>query len=106
LVSKQEDSQQQGFSEVEAFDRLEAAVDAALARVERLQGELGAARAQAGEMQTLLRKFTGGEEDPAQLLSRLQRLEDENGVLTERLRKGREGVQKLLARIRFLEEQG
>jgi predicted nuclease with TOPRIM domain len=91
---------------MEAFDRLEAAVDAALARVERLQGELGAARAQAGEMKTLLQKFTGGEEDPAQFMSRLQRLEDENGVLTERLRKGREGVQKLLARIRFLEEQG
>jgi len=33
-------------------------------------------------------------------------LEDENGVLTERLRKGRDGVEKLLARIRFFEEQG
>jgi len=105
-VSKPEDKSPKGSSDIEAFDRLEAAVEAALTRVEGLKGELRTARARAGEMQTLLKKFTGGEEDPSQLLSRLQRLEDENGVLTERLRKGRDGVQRLLARIRFLGEQG
>ncbi|MGW8267853.1 MAG: hypothetical protein ACWGSQ_15915 [Longimicrobiales bacterium] len=90
----------------ETFDRLEVAVEAALTRIGTLQAELRTSEDKAAEMEDLLRKFTGGEEDPSSLLSRLQRLEDENGVLTERLRKGRDGVQRLLARIRFLEEQG
>ena len=89
-----------------AFERLEVAVESALARVAGLQAELQASNDRAKEMETLLRRFTGGEDDPASLLSRLQRLEDENGVLTERLRKGRDGVQRLLARVRFLQEQG
>jgi predicted nuclease with TOPRIM domain len=105
-VSRPEDKTSGRSWDREAFDRLEAAVEAALVRVETLRVELRASKEKATEMETLLRKFTGGEEDPASLLSRLQRLEDENGVLTERLRKGRDGVQRILARIRFLEEQG
>ena len=105
-MSKQEDDRPGPSPDIEAFNRLEGAVDSALSRLEGLRADLQVSRKKAGEMETLLRKFTGGEEDPSSLMSRLQRLEDENGVLTERLRKGREGVQRLLARIRFLEEQG
>lgn len=105
-MSKPEDKTSGRSWDQEAFDRLEAAVEAALARVEALRSELRTSKEKATEMEALLRKFTGGEEDPSSLLSRLQRLEDENGVLTERLRKGRDGVQRILARIRFLEEQG
>jgi predicted nuclease with TOPRIM domain len=105
-VSKPEDKSPGRSWDQEAFDRLEAAIEVALTRVEKLRAELRTSKEKAAEMETLLRKFTGGEEDPSSLLSRLQRLEDENGVLTERLRKGRDGVQRLLARIRFLEEQG
>ena len=105
-MSKPEDKNPVRSWDQEAFERLEAAAEAALARLETLKGELRTSTAKAAEMETLLRKFTGGEEDPSDLLSRLQRLEDENGVLTERLRKGRDGIQRLLARIRFLEEQG
>lgn len=106
MVSKPEDKNSGRSWDQEAFDRLETAVEAALTRIETLQSELRTSREKSVEMETLLRKFTGGEEAPSSLLSRLQRLEDENGVLTERLRKGRDGVQRLLARIRFLEEQG
>lgn len=105
-MSRPEDRTPGGSWDQEAFDRLETAVEAALTRIETLQAELRTSREKSVEMDTLLRKFTGGEEDPSSLLSRLQQLEDENGVLTERLRKGRDGVQRLLARIRFLEEQG
>ncbi len=104
-MSKREDDRPGGSPDIDAFDRLESAVNAALSRVEGLRAELSTSRAKANEMELLLRKFTGGEEDPSSLLSRLRELEDENGVLAERLRKGREGVKKLLARIRFLEEQ-
>jgi predicted nuclease with TOPRIM domain len=106
LVSRPEDKVLGDPSDLGAFERLELAIDAALARVDVLQAELQASNNRAREMETLLKRFTGGEDDPASLLSRLQRLEDENGVLTERLRKGRDGVEKLLARIRFFEEQG
>lgn len=105
-MSRPEDKHSGSPPDLEAFTRLESAVGAALARVDGLKSDLRVTRARAAEMEILLRKFTGGEEDPSSLLSRLQRLEDENGVLTERLRKGRDGIQRLLARIRFLEEQG
>jgi hypothetical protein len=32
-------------------------------------------------------------------------LEEENDLLKDRIREGREGVERLLARIRFLEDQ-
>ena len=47
-------------------------------------------------------------QDPAEagrLLSRLKALESENEDLHARLEQGREGVERVLARIRFLEEQ-
>ena len=105
-MSKPEDRQPGDTPETDAFRRLERAVDGALARVETLKGDLRAAHARNRELEALLKRFTGGQEDAADLMGRVQRLEDENGVLTERLRKGRDGVQRLLARIRFLEEQG
>jgi CHASE3 domain sensor protein len=57
-------------------------------------------------MRELLRKFTEGEEDPARLMTRLRTLESGNQELLDRLQKGKGGVDRLLARIRFLEEQG
>jgi hypothetical protein len=92
-------------SDAEAYARLEAAVDATLARVAGLQKDLEAARGQVREMRDLLRRFSAGEEDPAHLSARLQELEEENLELLGKLRKGKEGVDRLLARIRFLEEQ-
>ena len=104
-MSKQEDKTQRGL-DPEAFPRLEEAVKAACVRIEALRAQLQAAQSQGGEMEELLRKFTGGEEDPAELMARLKRLEAENQEFSDRLQKGREGVDRLLARIRFLEEQG
>ena len=46
-----------------------------------------------------------GEQDPGALVERLTDLESRNRELNERLEEGREGVERLLARIRFLEEQ-
>lgn len=91
---------------LQAFDGLEEAVEATLSRIGALEGDLEEARRQASEMEDLLRKFTGGEEAPSEMVERLRRLEDENRDLLDRLDRGREGVRRLLARIRFLEEQG
>jgi predicted RNase H-like nuclease (RuvC/YqgF family) len=118
LVSNREDNSQIGASgafgakgaggakAAGGFSRLESAVEATLARVTGLQGDLDQARAKVREMDELLRKFSQGEDDPARQNSRLQELERENKDLLEKLQLGKEGVERLLARIRFLEEQG
>jgi len=88
-----------------AFQRLERAVGEALARLERTRLRAEAAEARSGEFQELLKRFTGDEGAAPRLLTRLKALEVENEDLRTRLEKGREGVERLLARIRFLEGQ-
>ncbi len=105
-MSKPEDKKKADTPDLEAYSHLETAVEATIARVEGLQADLEKAKSQASDMEGLLRKFTDGEESPTHLIARLQRLEEENKVLLERLQGGRDGVERLLARIRFLEEQG
>jgi hypothetical protein len=91
--------------ETEALARLERAVRAAVAAISDLEAQLGESRGKGEEMKELLRRFTGGEEDPSGLLSRLQALEKENRLLRDRLNQGLVSVDRILARIRFLEEQ-
>ena len=105
-MSKQEGNRTGGSPDLDGFERLETVVDSALRRMEELRYELRETSARAVDLEEQLKRYSGGEEDPGEVLSRLRRLETENGLLTERLRKGREGVLRLLARIRFLEEQG
>jgi chromosome segregation ATPase len=106
LVSKREGRSKKKMPPLEAFPRLEEAVDAAVARVEELRNRLAESQGQGRDMEELLQRFTGEGEDPATLLARLRALEIENEDLMKRLRQGKEGVERLLARIRFLEEQG
>jgi hypothetical protein len=105
-VSKREGKSRRKAPDLEAFPRLEEAVDAAVARVEELRFRLTQSQKQGKDMEELLKKFTGDGEDPATLLARLRALEIENEELLKKLRQGKEGVERLLARIRFLEEQG
>ena len=105
-MSNPEGRTKQGLHVVQGFGPLEKAVDGTLSRLEELRVRLQKAEEQGKDMDELLRKFTGEDEDPAQLLARLRSLESENLELLDRLQKGREGVERLLARIRFLEEQG
>lgn len=58
------------------------------------------------DLEGLLARFARGEEDPAGLARRLEGLREENDELRRRLTEGAEGVDRLLARIRFLEEHG
>lgn len=91
---------------LQVFDRLEGAVEATLIRIGGLERDLDEARRQASEMEELLRKFSQGETAPSEMAERLRLLEEENRDLRDRLQSGKEGVKRLLARIRFLEEQG
>jgi hypothetical protein len=57
------------------------------------------------EAEALMRKVTRGALDPAELERRVRELDAENADLRARIGEGKEGVERLLARIRFMEDQ-
>jgi predicted RNase H-like nuclease (RuvC/YqgF family) len=89
----------------EAVERLESAVTAALMRVEQLEGEVVRINAQGEELESLLKGVSSGEGGPREMIAKLHILEEENRDLRRRLDEGREGVDRLLAQVKFLEEQ-
>lgn len=89
----------------QALSRLERAVGELLEDAERLEIRYSRSEARVQDVENLLRRFTKGEDDPARLLRRVAELEEENDLLKDRIREGRAGVERLLARIRFLEDQ-
>ena len=88
-----------------ALQALEKTVGQALKRLEEFRLRAHAAEARSAELGELLQRFTQDQGEAPLLLSRLDALERENADLRERLGKGRDGVERLLARVRFLEEQ-
>jgi len=89
----------------EAVERLESAVTAALMRVEQLEDEVVRMNAQGEELEGLLKGVSSGEGGPREMIAKLHILEEENRDLRRRLDEGREGVDRLLAQVKFLEEQ-
>ena len=94
-----------GVSPDQSVERLENAVNAAIKRVERLEGEVVRMHQQGDALEGLLKGVTSGKEGPRELIEKLHILEEENGDLRSRLDEGRAGVERLLARIKFLEEK-
>ncbi|MEQ8331078.1 MAG: hypothetical protein RH859_11515 [Longimicrobiales bacterium] len=94
-----------GRPERPALQRLEELVGRAVDRLEALRLRAEAAEAKNAELEELVRRFTGDEAEAGRLLSRLRALEADNEDLRDRLSRGRDGVDRILARIRFLEEQ-
>ena len=88
-----------------AFQALERAVTDVLAHLGKLEDRLARAEARGVELGEVVKRFTGDRPDGGQLLTHIQSLEEENGDLRQRLEEGREGVDRMLARIRFLESQ-
>jgi len=89
----------------DAFTRLEASVGQLIDRLAAVRGRAETAEARSAELAQLVQRFTGNEEEAGRLMTRLKRLEDENAELRDRLEAGREGVERMIARIRFLENQ-
>jgi chromosome segregation ATPase len=77
----------------------------ALERIRQLESQLREAQRRSGELDAVLGRITSGELPPSSLLDRLRELESENSDLRARLAGGRERVERMLAKIRFLEEQ-
>ena len=63
------------------------------------------AEARSAEYGEMLKRFSADGSEVGRLLTRLETLERENQDLRNRLEQGREGVERMLARLRFLEEQ-
>lgn len=94
-----------GRTERDALVELERAVGRALDELARARARAEAAEARCTELGRLMRRFTGDEAEAGRLLTRLQRLEEENTELRTRVERGRAGVDRLLAKVRFLENQ-
>lgn len=89
-----------------AFDRLEAAVSRLVDEIADANRRADAASRKNAELAELVQRFTGNEESAGELMTRLKSLETENAELRGRLDAGREGVERMIARINFLENQG
>lgn len=91
--------------EAAGFDRLESAIGELVDGLAEALDRAGEAEARNAELAKLVERFTGNQEEAGQLVSRLKRLEAENADLRSRLERGAEGVDRMIARIRFLENQ-
>lgn len=91
-------------TERQALSRLEAGVGRLLAERAELTKRVAQAEARVHDLEALLKRFTKGDADPAALQTTISLLEAENEMMREKLREGREGVDRLLSRIRFIEE--
>ncbi len=89
----------------ESFARLESAVRRLIRRSAELRAELRSARERNRELVELLAPVAEGEVSPESVLERLRAAEDERQEFAGRLERGREVVERMMARIRFLEDQ-
>ena len=95
----------EGVTPDQAVKRLENAVNAALKQVETLRGDIVRMRTQGEALESLLKGVTSSEEGPRELIEKIHIIEEENRDLRSRLDEGRAGVERLLARVKFLEEK-
>jgi predicted RNase H-like nuclease (RuvC/YqgF family) len=92
-------------AERQGLPALEAAVSRTVEELRELRKRNAEAVRRSDELQALLEKFQSGSESPERMTERLERLESENRDLRARIAQGRDGVERLLARIQFLEDQ-
>lgn len=87
------------------LDRLESALRRLLDEYDALRTRAEAADNRVRELELALRNVSAGEIDPVALAERTRELEAENRDLLDRLGRARESVQRILARMRFTEEE-
>ena len=93
-------------AEQAAFGRLEEAIARLLEHDMHAVQRAEAAEARVAELTEAVKRFTGDEAEAGRIMTRIRTLEEENADLRARLERGRDGVERMIARIRFLENQG
>ena len=93
-------------AEQAAFSRLEAAIARMSEQHASTVRRAEAAEARVAELTEAVKRFTGDEAEAGRIMTRIRTLEEENADLRARLERGRDGVDRMIARIRFLENQG
>jgi predicted nuclease with TOPRIM domain len=88
-----------------ALKRLEGAVSKTLAQLAEARLHADNVEKRCAELEEVVSRFTKEHGTANLVLTRLRFLEKENADLRTRLEKGRDGVERLLARVRFLEGQ-
>ena len=89
----------------ETFTRLESAVRRLIRQSAELRAELRSTRERNRELMELLAPVAEGEAGPESVLERLRVAEDQRREFAGRLERGREVVERMRARMRFLEDQ-
>ena len=93
----------EGQSVQEGFLVLEEAVDQAIDQLSTMSERIGLIEAKNTELAKLVERFTGDELEAGRIVTQVRELEAENTELRDRLVRGREGVDRLLTKIQFLE---
>ncbi|HEY8484591.1 MAG TPA: hypothetical protein VIL13_08270 [Longimicrobiales bacterium] len=87
------------------WDRLELGVRRLLDDYDLWRRRARGAERRVQELEATLRDITGGALDPLALLARIEALQEENRALRGRLAEARAKVERIVARLRFLEEE-
>lgn len=87
------------------WDRLELAVRRLLDEHAAARRRLDQSRRRVAELEDTVRQVASGVIDPAALTARLDALEEENRALRERLAQAHGIVARIMARLRFIEEE-
>ncbi len=87
------------------WDRLELAVRRLMDDYLQHRGRADAAEKRVMDLEATLKALSGGGPDPITLRERIAALETENGTLRERLLRARTEIERIMARLQFLEGQ-
>jgi chromosome segregation ATPase len=87
------------------WDRLELAVRRLLEDYQLSRNRASNAERRITELEAALETLAGGGPDPIALRERIVELEAENQELRERLERARQEVERIMARLQFLEGQ-
>lgn len=94
-----------GQSRPAGWDRLEVAVRRLMEDYQLQRAQVLDAQARIAELEIALAELAGGGPDPIELRERIDQLEKENRILSERLNMARSAVEKIMSRLSFLEGQ-
>jgi seryl-tRNA synthetase len=87
------------------LDRLELKIRRLIEAHDAWRRRAEAAEARARELEATVRELSSGRLDPVALADEVRALEERNQALRERVSQAQDAVQRMLARLQFVEEE-